>query len=129
VVTFAAGLVWLLSADAVHVQDPPAPWPAALTEIKPTSRLISLPPEEEPPPTSPGELVKVRNPFDAAEVFEFPPGTSVTEARQAVADFLLQRARDRQSAPVEANRRPAQGPDRQAPTAADLVDNSPTRRP
>jgi hypothetical protein len=39
--------------------------------------------------------VRFANPFDAAEVFEFPPGTSEIDARNAVADLLLQRARDR----------------------------------
>ncbi len=40
--------------------------------------------------------VRFTNPFDTTEVFEFPAGTSETEARQAVADLLLQRAHDRQ---------------------------------
>jgi hypothetical protein len=42
-----------------------------------------------------GQLVQVRNPFDASEVFEFPAETGKTEARNAVAELLLQRARDR----------------------------------
>jgi len=41
-------------------------------------------------------IVRIRNPFDASEVFEFSPGTSEAEARQSVAKVLLQRARDRQ---------------------------------
>jgi hypothetical protein len=40
--------------------------------------------------------VRIRNPFDATEVFEFSPGTSEAEARQSVANILMQRARDRQ---------------------------------
>jgi hypothetical protein len=43
-----------------------------------------------------GPIVRIRNPFDASEVFEFSPGTSEAEARQSVAKVLLQRARDRQ---------------------------------
>ncbi len=39
--------------------------------------------------------VRFRNPFDPAEVFEFPPGTSVTAARESVANLLLQRGRAR----------------------------------
>jgi hypothetical protein len=35
------------------------------------------------------------NPFDASEVFEFPPGTSEEAARDSVAEILLQRARER----------------------------------
>ncbi|PZN33651.1 MAG: hypothetical protein DIU71_04535 [Proteobacteria bacterium] len=49
----------------------------------------ALAPEAELPP------VLFTNPFDETEVFEFPPGTTQEQARQAVADFLLQRARDR----------------------------------
>lgn len=37
------------------------------------------------------------NPFDASEVFEFPPGTSEDAARQSVAKMLLQRARERRA--------------------------------
>jgi hypothetical protein len=41
--------------------------------------------------------VRVRNPFDKSEVFEFPSGTSEQEAHDAVADVLLQRAIERQA--------------------------------
>lgn len=40
--------------------------------------------------------VRVTNPFDATEVFEFPTGTSDTESRDKVANILFQRARKRQ---------------------------------
>lgn len=43
-----------------------------------------------------GETVRFANPFDADEVFEFPPGTSESQARDAVADVLLKRAMSRQ---------------------------------
>ena len=39
--------------------------------------------------------VLFNNPFDPTEVFEFPPGTGEAEARDAVAQMLLARARDR----------------------------------
>jgi hypothetical protein len=42
-----------------------------------------------------GEPVRVANPFDASEVFEFPEGTSDAEARAAVAEALMKRAQDR----------------------------------
>jgi hypothetical protein len=47
--------------------------------------------------TSPASALPVRfaNPFDATEVFEFPPGTSENEAHDAVADILTKRAQDR----------------------------------
>lgn len=49
----------------------------------------TLPAESREPP------VRFRNPFDASEVFEFPPGTSDDSARESVAAMLMQRARDR----------------------------------
>jgi hypothetical protein len=42
-----------------------------------------------PPP------LQVLNPFDPTEVFELPAETTESEAREAVADLLLQRARSR----------------------------------
>jgi hypothetical protein len=41
--------------------------------------------------------LRVVNPFDKTEVFEFPAGTSNLEGRQKVAQILMQRARDRQN--------------------------------
>jgi len=45
---------------------------------------------QQPPPP-----VRFVNPFDRSEVFEFPAGTSRTEARDAVAGILENRARAR----------------------------------
>jgi hypothetical protein len=42
-----------------------------------------------------GRVVQVINPFDATEVFEFPAKTTESTARNAVAELLLQRARER----------------------------------
>jgi len=53
-------------------------------------------PEATAPLSADKAPVRFTNPFDATEVFEFPSGTSEAEARQAVADLLLQRAQDRQ---------------------------------
>ncbi|MBM0105431.1 hypothetical protein JM946_11765 [Steroidobacter sp. S1-65] len=44
-----------------------------------------------------GEPVRFTNPFDSQEVFEFPPGTTETEAREAVAAVLKERALSRQN--------------------------------
>jgi len=56
----------------------------------------------EPPPQA--ELSQVNNaptrftnPFDASEVFEFPPGTPADSARASVAEVLLERARERRA--------------------------------
>jgi hypothetical protein len=42
------------------------------------------------------EPVRLTNPFDAKEVFEFSPGTTPDAAREAVAEILLKRAIARQ---------------------------------
>jgi len=56
---------------------------------------IKVPSEATRPVESQESPVRFNNPFDASEVFEFPPGTSDDQARQSVAAVLLQRARDR----------------------------------
>jgi hypothetical protein len=63
---------------------------------------------EERAPTAPSvdsEVVRIKNPFDRTEVFEFPPGTSKAEAREAIAKLLLERAHDRLPLLAEASRR------------------------
>ncbi len=47
--------------------------------------------------TSSKPAVRVINPFDATEVFEFPAGTSAAAGREQAARILWQRARERQS--------------------------------
>jgi hypothetical protein len=56
---------------------------------------VLLAPVETPAPAPPQEPVSFVNPFDSAEIFLFPAGTSQSEARDAVAEFLLERARER----------------------------------
>ena len=65
-----------------------APTPARLTQ-----------PAPPPPSAAPDEPVQVQvtNPFDKTEVFDFPAGTSESDARLAVARILMQRAQERQS--------------------------------
>jgi hypothetical protein len=93
----------------------PAPTPVAATPVAPQ------------PPPAPGEPVRFKNPFDHSEVFEFPPGTSPAEARQAVAELLMERASDRHVQFVE---RPHGGVRRararagNAAAGADLAQNS-----
>lgn len=45
--------------------------------------------------TDAGEPVVFANPFDKSEVFEFPEGTTEAEARAAVTEILMERARER----------------------------------
>jgi hypothetical protein len=52
-------------------------------------------PEIPSTPSSKPVPVRLANPFDDTEVFEFPPGTSLEYARATVAEFLIDRARDR----------------------------------
>jgi hypothetical protein len=66
---------------------------------EPQSYTAALAPSPAPHTALPGEVpVKFVNPFDATEIFEFPAGTSETGARDAVAELLLIRARDRLAA-------------------------------
>jgi hypothetical protein len=46
-------------------------------------------------PSTDSEALLIKNPFDRTETFEFPPGTSKAEAREAVAKLLMERAHGR----------------------------------
>jgi hypothetical protein len=70
---------------------------------------VETPPTATLPAESPEPPVRFRNPFDASEVFEFPPGTSDDSARESVAAMLLQRARDRQATHEAKNSQRAPG--------------------
>jgi hypothetical protein len=100
-------------AEAVPVPNPTAPTPAAAANPVASASPAAAPSSVPAPtpvatrssvaiagsavaPSMPApEPVRVKNPFDRSEVFEFPPGTSPEDARQSVADLLLQRARER----------------------------------
>jgi hypothetical protein len=74
-----------------------------------------------PPPSSPStDATPVRfvNPFDRKEVFEFPPGTSTADAREAVAELLSQRARERQSLLTKVPHRAGKTADRISPVTS-----------
>lgn len=98
--TLAAALVGIAAIIAWR----PGPPPRIVPRIAPTPAVASTPPVASEPavlaqPQEPqGPPVRVKNPFDATEVFEFPAGTTQAEARQKIADLLLQRAVDRGSA-------------------------------
>jgi hypothetical protein len=64
---------------------PPAPPVVAQAEME-------IPAEVPAQPAA----VRVKNPFDESEVFEFPPGTPKHVARDKVADILMARAMERQ---------------------------------
>jgi hypothetical protein len=79
------GYQGMRSAPAVP---PPAPAVEQIEEPQPPQVIAQV--SEEPP-------VLVPNPFDKSEVFEFPAGTTPDAARAAIADTLLERARERQA--------------------------------
>ena len=85
-------VVYLASAR-VRRPDPVAPRVVA-APAAPVS-VTQSPPSSSP--STDATPVRFVNPFDRKEVFEFPPGTSAADARQAVAELLSQRARERQS--------------------------------
>jgi len=75
----------------------------AMAPVKQAVQNVRLPQSQLPAtsPKSDGTLaadapVLFANPFDAKEVFEFPAGTSEAEARDAVAEILMERAMERQ---------------------------------
>lgn len=66
-------------------------------DFNPGALVITLPPPEPLPiqlvDLAPAEpAVVLRNPFDPSEKFTFPPGTSKADAREQMAELLLQRA-------------------------------------
>jgi hypothetical protein len=77
----AVGVAYLATAPSSH-----------------TEQNARLPQSQLPAaaPANAGEPVRFTNPFDAKEVFEFAPGTSEAEARDAVAEILMERAMERQ---------------------------------
>jgi hypothetical protein len=86
-----AGYVVLAWWSASQLAGQPQPTVAAAVRpavIGPRPALVA---------DSPKPALRVVNPFDVTEVFEFPAGTSTAEGHAKVAQVLLQRARERQS--------------------------------
>ena len=94
------------TANPAATRNPPAapsriaalsPVTSAATAARPVATQASVAtPSSTAAPSAPApEPVRMKNPFDRSEVFEFPPGTSLEDARQSVAELLLQRARTR----------------------------------
>ena len=88
-VTFVALILGVTVATGWHaIFAQPAASPGAIS-----AQLAAAPMTQAAP--APPPVVQVVNPFDATEVFEFPPETTESEARDAIAELLLQRARER----------------------------------
>ena len=100
--TIAAASIALFGSFAYLTAEPERPPPA-------TPAVVSFS-EAEPLPTvaeasAAVAPVKFANPFDRREIFEFPAGTTRTAARDAVAEILMQRARDRGVPALDKGRR------------------------
>ncbi len=82
-----------IAAAALHESEtrPAAPGSSAVI-APPSPPPVEVPTADVPQETHYTVLV---NPFDESEVFRFPPGTSESDARDAMAALLLQRARER----------------------------------
>lgn len=87
-VMFAAAVLGIVAAVGWRAASVPTRAPV----IPPRAAVVAVP---TPPAEVPRPLVHVRNPFDATELFEFPAETTESQAREAMAELLLQRARDR----------------------------------
>ena len=107
-VTFAVAFLGIAVASLWPASDrhPPAP---AVTSAAPLAEVAPAGPAEPQ-----GALVRITNAFDATEVFEFPHGTTESEAREAVAERLLSRARDRRAKGLALRRASNLQPDRGA---------------
>jgi hypothetical protein len=108
-VTFAVAVLGIAVAFLWPASDwrPPAP---AVTSA---ARVAEVAPAAGPAEPQ-GTPVRINNAFDATEVFEFPQGTSESEAREAVAELLLSRARDRRAEGLALRRAGNLQPDRGA---------------
>lgn len=84
----SSGITYVATDRQQPIRVVETPLPAPLTTTAP----------EDPPPAP----LKFVNPFDATEVFEFSPGVSENAAREAVAEILRSRARQRLATAVDA---------------------------
>jgi hypothetical protein len=97
-VTFAVAVLAIAVAAGWPASDrhPPAP---AVISATPVAEVA-----QAGPPKPQGEPLRIKNAFDATEVFEFPAATAESEAREAVAALLLSRARERRAGPLTLGR-------------------------
>jgi hypothetical protein len=92
VAAVSSGITYLAVARPQQQPVPVAEPQIAYALPAPPLAAVTDPPEQDP--------VRVVNPFDASEVFEFPAETSESDAQTAVAELLLKRAQDRLDAPA-----------------------------
>jgi hypothetical protein len=119
----SGGLAYLATARAPHpipIVADSGSRPTTAPEA-PTPALPPAPLATPATPATPEAPVRFKNPFDSSEVFEFPAGTSWTEMRDAVAELLAQRARERQSLFAKRPPRNTKTADRNASVTAGRV--------
>lgn len=93
-VAVALGMTAVAIALWPSEQSPKSASQAVVPTVAVANHLLELPAQTEPSAVE--DLPTLfTNPFDASEVFEFPPGTTQDAARESVAETLLQRARER----------------------------------
>jgi hypothetical protein len=78
--------------------------PSVIATAAVASPYIPALAREATPVRASAPTVKLQNPFDPAEIFEFPAGTSEDEARDTAASLLLERARHRLATAVDNDR-------------------------
>ena len=109
-----------LSATA---KSSPAPVTTKLVAAAAPATTTPTPTVEPPQPAAAPDPqpLRYKNPFDKSEVFEFPAGTTREEARQSVAELLMQRAHDRHVRPGLQHSRINGALPRRSAKQADLV--------
>jgi hypothetical protein len=95
---------------------------ARVTWPTPTEQTIDAKSSDTAAAVETQSPVRFANPFDKGEIFEFPPGTSKAEARDAVAKILRDRANERlpqlESRNHRARKSPTEPADRTAAVTA-----------
>lgn len=103
----------IVTEAPVPMSSPAEPTSAQLPYSAPVPPAIPDPDDDSP--------VRYKNPFDAAEVFEFPAGITAVQARDAVAELLLQRALERKTLLVKKPQRNVNTADQRASVTASRV--------
>jgi hypothetical protein len=109
------GVAYLATARARHPDPVPivansGSRPTTVPTVRPSASTSELSELSE----TPDDPVQIKNPFDRSEVFEFPAGITAIQARDAVAELLLQRALERKNLSVKKPRRNAKTDDQSA---------------
>lgn len=97
-IDFAANVTFVVAVLATAVV---FLWPASTQHRLVPTVPVATPRAAAPAPSQAAEPqgapVRMANAFDATEVFEFPYGTTESQAKVAVAELLLGRARERRA--------------------------------